>query len=103
MGEPVRIVDVARQLMDQSGPRCRSTFTGLRPGEKMHEELFGDGEPHDIRPEHPLVSHVPVPPINEHTAITLSTTGTAAEVRERMADLCAGTSRRSTSTLNFVS
>ena len=35
-------------------------YTGLRPGEKLHEELFGDGEP-DERPVHPLISHTPVP------------------------------------------
>ena len=72
MGEPVRIVDVARQLMDQSGRRVPITFTGLRDGEKMHEELFGDGEPHDIRPAHPLVSHVPVPSVSAATVSTLA-------------------------------
>jgi FlaA1/EpsC-like NDP-sugar epimerase len=35
---------------------------GLRAGEKVHEELFGDGEV-DTRPKHPLISHVPVIPI----------------------------------------
>ena len=32
------------------------------PGEKLHEELFGDGEL-DHRPRHPLISHAPVPPL----------------------------------------
>ena len=35
-------------------------FTGLRDGEKLHEDLFGDGE-FDVRPVHKLISHVPVP------------------------------------------
>ena len=46
MGEPVRIVDVAHQLIQQSAARpVEIEFTGLREGEKLHEELFGDGEP----------------------------------------------------------
>ncbi|HEY9565264.1 MAG TPA: nucleoside-diphosphate sugar epimerase/dehydratase, partial [Nocardioides sp.] len=63
MGEPIKILDVANQLIAQSGNDVRIEFTGLRPGEKMHEELFADDEPKDVRPEHPLVSHTPVPPV----------------------------------------
>jgi len=62
MGEPVVIEDVAKQLIDQSGADIEIVYTGLRKGEKMHEDLFGSGE-WDERPEHPLVSHVPVPEI----------------------------------------
>jgi len=62
MGEPVVIEDVAKQLIDQSGKNVEIVYTGLREGEKMHEDLFGAGE-WDERPEHPLVSHVPVPEI----------------------------------------
>ncbi len=63
MGEPVRIEDVARQLIDQSGENVEIVYTGLREGEKMHEQLFGEGEV-DERPAHSLVSHVAVPEIN---------------------------------------
>ena len=61
MGEPVRIVDVARQLVELHGAPVPIEYTGLRAGEKLHEELFGDGEPQHVRPAHPLISHVPVP------------------------------------------
>ena len=63
MGEPVSIYDVATQLVRNSQKSVDIEIVGLRSGEKVHEELFGDGEV-DTRPEHPLISHVPVRPIN---------------------------------------
>lgn len=60
MGEPVRILDVARQLITMAGRDVDIVFTGLRPGEKMHEQLMGAAETGD-RPIHPLVTHVAVP------------------------------------------
>jgi FlaA1/EpsC-like NDP-sugar epimerase len=60
MGEPVSIDAVARQLIELSGKDVDIVYTGLREGEKMHEELWGDGEP-DLRPVHHRVSHTPVP------------------------------------------
>jgi FlaA1/EpsC-like NDP-sugar epimerase len=48
MGEPVRIVDLARQVIELSGLRpgedIEIEFTGLRPGEKLFEELSYKGE-----------------------------------------------------------
>ena len=59
MGEPVRILDVARRMIAQSGKDVDIVFTGLRHGEKLHEELVGAGEG-DERPFHPKISHAHV-------------------------------------------
>lgn len=41
MGEPVRIADLARRMLNLSGrPDLNVVFTGLRPGEKLYEELL---------------------------------------------------------------
>ena len=48
MGQPVRILDLAEQMIRLSGARpgrdVKIVFTGLRAGEKLHEELFHAGE-----------------------------------------------------------
>lgn len=56
MGDPVKIADVARILINASGKNLRVRYTGLRPGEKLTEELVGEGDLF-VRKAHPLISH----------------------------------------------
>ena len=45
MGEPIKIVDLARYLIEQASDRSTPiTYTGLRPGDKLHEEFVSDRE-----------------------------------------------------------
>ena len=48
MGEPVKIVDLAKRMIKLSGfeldKQIEIEFTGLRPGEKLYEELLGNQE-----------------------------------------------------------
>ena len=63
MGEPVRIVDLARTLIRLSGsPDIDVVFTGLRGGEKLSEQLYADSE-QALSTSNPLVASVDVPPV----------------------------------------
>jgi FlaA1/EpsC-like NDP-sugar epimerase len=48
MGEPVRIMDLARRVIELSGQDVAIEVVGIRPGEKLHEELFNVDE--EVRP-----------------------------------------------------
>jgi dTDP-glucose 4,6-dehydratase len=62
MGHPVKILDVAKRMIARSGKTVDIVFTGLREGEKLHEELIGVTE-NDDRPFHPQITHTGVPPL----------------------------------------
>jgi len=88
MGEPVRILDVAHQLISMWGRDTEVVFTGLRPGEKLHEELLAPGEAGE-RPEHPLIQHIHVQRLPSPAAAQLRETrtgGGSAPSRPAIAD-----------------
>ncbi len=75
MGQPVKIADLARQLIELSGLRpgedIEIKFTGLRPGEKLFEEISHQGE--NFKPtDHPkIMRFVTTPPAMEWMQATL--------------------------------
>ena len=69
MGEPVRIYDVARQLASSVTPELPIVFTGLRPGEKLHEDLFCDRE-ESSQSAHELIRCVDVPALDPRSSVT---------------------------------
>ena len=80
MGKPVRIDEIARMLAAKAARPCEIVYTGLRPGEKLHEDLLAVGEP-DFRPVHPLISHVPVPVLDPGAALEMDPWMSSAAAR----------------------
>ncbi len=56
MGEPVKVIEIARRLIEHHDPTVRIEITGLRSGEKLHETLVASNE-HGVRRHHPRVIH----------------------------------------------
>src|SRR5260370_25168690 len=68
MGRPVRIVDLARDLIRLYGyteNQIRIDFTGLRPGEKLYEELLADDET-TTRTPHPKLRTARAREVSNH-------------------------------------
>jgi FlaA1/EpsC-like NDP-sugar epimerase len=62
MGEPVQIGELAARMVAAARRPTQIVYTGLRPGEKLSEELFLKNE-EDQRPNHPLIAQVDVVPL----------------------------------------
>jgi FlaA1/EpsC-like NDP-sugar epimerase len=90
MGEPVRIADIARRLSARSTRPIEIVYTGLRPGEKLTEDLLGPGEV-DYRPRHPLIRHAKVTPLDPRQLSHLIVDGDDASLRRHLAECATGT------------
>jgi FlaA1/EpsC-like NDP-sugar epimerase len=92
MGEQVKIADMARRLAATVPRPVDIVYTGLRPGEKLSEDLLGEGE-QDERPYHPLIRHVPVPPLAPEAIARLDPGDCPASLRAGLAECAAGSGR----------
>ncbi|MEH6820659.1 MAG: nucleoside-diphosphate sugar epimerase/dehydratase [Dietzia psychralcaliphila] len=63
MGDPIKIEDIAKTLIEQSGKEIEIVYTGLRDGEKLTEDLFDDTESPVRSRKHEALFEVRVPPI----------------------------------------
>ena len=85
MGTPVRIVDLARDMINLAGAdesEIQIVFTGLRPGEKLHEELFtGEEELGSTTHEHIMMAHHE-PEVDEETRRHVDLLISSAERRD---------------------
>ena len=97
MGEPVKIVDLARDLITLSGLRpgedIEIKFNGVRPGEKLFEQLATDAE-HADKTKHPkiFIGRIASPPLAEvvrgvDALIALADEGGAAQLRAALRGL----------------
>jgi len=100
MGEPIRIVDLARDLIELSGLEVgrdvEIVYTGLRPGEKLFEELFVPGEEYaPTRHAQIFISHnsghAPGWPVNleqmVEELIALAQQGDERQVRAKLTEI----------------
>ncbi|WP_407334940.1 polysaccharide biosynthesis protein [Dietzia kunjamensis] len=75
MGVPVKIAEVARTLIEQSGKDINIVYTGLRQNEKLSEELFDDSEVPVTGELHEALSVVRVPPLMKLAELRSSDAG----------------------------
>lgn len=103
MGQPLRIVDVARTIIRLSGLKegrdVDIVYTGLRPGEKLYEELYDAGE-EPVPTIHPKIRSARHRPFDDETLrrgldrLFEIVDGSHDEVRTAIADLVPGYTRK---------
>jgi FlaA1/EpsC-like NDP-sugar epimerase len=81
MGEPVRIVEVAERFANRHDPPLEIVFTGLRPNEKLHEDLISVDELGERR-IHKMITHVSVDPLAPIALMSGGPAPTVDEMRE---------------------
>jgi FlaA1/EpsC-like NDP-sugar epimerase len=105
MGEPVKILDLAKEMIRLSGKKpdedIRIEITGARPGEKLHEELWGVGEKFEPT-SHPAILRASRPPLDYGWLLDelaelelMAETGDTAEVLEKLRSIVSESGRMS--------
>jgi len=100
MGEPIKITDLAKDIIRLMGLRLGEdidiVYSGLRPGEKLHEELVADDEKTE-RTAHDKIMLVKSSPFDWEIfeprlkgLIADAEKGDTADIRKRLFDLCSG-------------
>ncbi len=83
MGEPVKIADIAADLIRLSGLEVGAdieiAFTGIRPGEKLYEEMFFDDE-HAVPTDHAKVLRARLPRMTDGVQAGIDALISAAEL-----------------------
>ena len=87
MGEPVKIADMANALIRRSRRSIDLVYTGLRDGEKLHEDLLGANEI-DARPFHHLIVHSTVPPLCFGSVRGVDVKSSPESLRKSLKGLC---------------
>jgi FlaA1/EpsC-like NDP-sugar epimerase len=95
MGEPIKIMDIARDLTRLAGrdPETQPIeIVGLRPGEKLHEELFYDAEEVEPTSTQKLLRTVTTPPpptirTDVHAMLELASGEHDGELRDTLHDM----------------
>ena len=89
MGEPVRIVDVARQMIDTLNPGVQIVYTGLRPGEKLHEVLVSSFEELD-RTSHDRIFRTETAPLLPTFELGLPEASDSADLKQHLIGVAVG-------------
>jgi FlaA1/EpsC-like NDP-sugar epimerase len=87
MGEPVSIAKVAAAMAATARKPIEIVYTGLRPGEKLQEELFADDEEIHRR-VHPMIAHVCAQPIPPSALAALDLSESADRTRDLLEQMC---------------
>jgi len=87
MGDPVKIANVASTMAAAAREPIDIVYTGLRPGEKLEEELLGEGETIERR-VHPSITHVRVEPLSPSMLAELDLAESAILTRSRLEEFC---------------
>jgi FlaA1/EpsC-like NDP-sugar epimerase len=111
MGEPIRIVDLARDLVRLAGrdpDTVPMDIVGIRPGEKLHEELFYDAErvePTSVPKVLKAISDRPPETLRQDVAalLALATGGREEELREALLAYVSHTLTRPAGSAEWVS